>query len=198
MEQTVVFKPEQWGRWHGGIRRYGFWCVEIDAVEVLERFHRAQTYCAQWLIPGYQRQPHITLAACGLVSETHFSAKQLQEQREALDALALSSFQIGFSGLATFSTVPYVQVDDAEGGLSRLRAALIPACFEQDHPVYQPHLTLGFYQQVLELQEVRQRLTAFDDSMPIKCGVRALQYCEYATDAFQGRYEVRDSYVLRP
>lgn len=198
MEQTVVFKPEHWGRWHRGIQRYGFWCVEIEAEDVLKRFARAQRYCEQWLIPGYQRQPHVTLAACGLVSEAHFSAKRLQEQREVLDCLALPSFQIAFSGLATFSTVPYVQVDDLEGGLRQLRAALIPACYEQDHPVYRPHLTLGFFQQVLGLQEVRQRLAAFDDSMPINYRVRALQYCEYATDAFQGRYEVRDSYVLRP
>ena len=135
--------------WHRGRPRYALWAVLLDCGAVNRRLAAARRDLADLLLPGYQRQAHITLQVCGFPvlraqAADDFDAIRLAAQVTALDAAGVAPFSLRIGDLASFATAPYLQVAE-DGSLERLREALGDAGISGADFRFVPHLTVGLY-----------------------------------------------------
>lgn len=185
--------------WHQGIRHYAVWCLPVDDPYWLAFIHRAQTTLTPWLHPGYARQPHITLFAAGLVDKSHYTEFMRHAQIQSLELYSLSPVLLTPSCLSTFSTAPWLGITDGDNQLRRLRD-LLGLTHREDSPPprYQPHVTLGFYNEVYSVTDILEQLE------PLQQQARALpplyidrlQLCYYNTRQIQGKLDVKESIEL--
>ena len=202
MKNTLKFDPRNTIQvddespliWHQGIRQYGFWAIVIDDEAWLDTFSYAQSYVKHLVLPGYQRAPHITLSACGLVDDAHFSKLKLQQQIDTLQALNLSKFEVDAGRLNSFQSAPYISIA-SHPKLTRLRGLF--EAIHQDNPAadYQPHLTLGFYNKPHPFGPLHDYLCQFKAATLPPLVVDTISYCTYQTNQIQGgittQYEQR-------
>lgn len=171
--------------WHQGIERYGFWAVLIDNPDWLNEFSRAQAHVEAFVHPDYQRIPHITLSACGLIDEAHFSSKKLAQQITCIKSLNIQAFDLEMAQLNSFDAAPYISIK-SHPSLGFIRRQL--ESITRDNPAtnYQPHLTLGFYQQRYQKTIVNRHLKAFNTRTLPPFQVKRLYYCSYLTADIHG------------
>ncbi|MDR0477207.1 MAG: hypothetical protein LBH14_04640, partial [Desulfobulbaceae bacterium] len=79
-KSIVAHELRDFSEWHQGIRHYGFWCLLIDDPPWQRVIASAQAQMAPFLHPGYERQPHVTLFSCGLLTDDFFSGEMLTRQ----------------------------------------------------------------------------------------------------------------------
>lgn len=213
---TIPCQQGDYPEWHLGRTRYGLWALEVDATAVLERFYQAQQALADYLLPGYQRQPHVTLYVCGFLdwlepqqpqANDNFSKQQLAQQRTQL-ATTLEQFRnsgqgitLAVGGVDSFSSAPYLRIDDPQQQLARLRAACKVQEAENDLPLkqrglsaqanefrshpYTPHLTLGLYRDAFSCHTLSQAFDRinqrhnFETELPLP--VTALHFMSYGS-----------------
>ena len=177
--------------WHGGVSHYGFWAVLVDNDEWLGLLHEARLHMVRFIHPGYRRGPHITLAACGLISEHHFSSEDLKRQSAALSEAGVAPFALGTAGLDSFESAPYLAVEDPSGSLARIRSALTAVSGEDNSPArYRPHVTLGLYNGAFDTKQVARHLEEFRHGPIDPLRVTELAFCAYETKDIQGPFEV--------
>ena len=197
---TLATELRDFPEWHRGIRHYAVWALPVEAPAWLARIAHLQQQLAPLLHPGYVRQPHITLFACGLVDKHHFRSEQARQQADALRALNLSTLQLNATGLSTFTTAPWLGVRAVDNRLSLIRRTLA-AITAEDSPVrhYRPHITLGFYPQAYALDLIHSRLATLDAGLPPlpPLPIKRLELCYYATNEIQGELSVQDSIELK-
>ena len=70
--------------WHGGVRCYGFWALIIDDSEWLNAVSAAASYLSPYILNGYQRQPHVSIIAGGLLSAQYYSSVIINKHKQAL------------------------------------------------------------------------------------------------------------------
>ena len=202
---TVATTRQEYPEWHQGRTRYGLWALEIDSPEVLERFTRAQLALADYLLPQYQRQPHITLYVCGFLdwlapqqptANDNFSRQRLELQCSQLSERLRdvssrgSGFHLQIGGIDSFSSAPYLQVIDPNGSITRLRevchssSALIDT-HEFRTSAFKPHLTLGLYREAFACRPLAQRFERLNQQLGLKAQlpltVKALHFMSYAS-----------------
>ncbi len=197
---TLATELRDFPEWHHGIRHYAVWTLPVETPAWLERIAYLQQRLAPLLHPGYHRQPHITLFACGLVDNRHFPPHLGHRQAEALRTLKLSTLQVHAGGLSTFTTAPWLGIHTRDSSLSLIRRTLAGVAPE-DSPArdYRPHITLGFYRHSRRLNDIHTRLAAVERELPPlpPLPVKRLQWCHYATNEIQGRLAVKDSIELK-
>ena len=181
--------------WHQGIPSYGFWAIVIEDPVWLSEFDRAREHVADLVLPNYQRRAHLTLSACGLVDEAYFSAIQLEKQIEALGKLSLQPFYIELAGLDSFESAPYISIGKNKT-LSHIRRTL--ESIHQDDPAteYHPHLTLGFYQETYDIEQIKKRLSDHQVISLPPLLIEKLSYCHYQTRQVQGDLQIIDELSL--
>lgn len=193
MPNTLKFKP---GRtiqvdnknpvtWHQGIKQYGFWAIVINNDTWLDTFKKAQAYVKHLVLSDYQRAPHITLSACGLVNDSYFSERKLQQQIDTLHELNLSKFLLNAGKLDSFESAPYISIKP-HPKLARLRRLF--ESIHQDNPAadYYPHLTLGFYNKQYPFEPLHDYLGKYKPSTFPPLLVDTISYCTYQTNQIQG------------
>ena len=182
---TIRVEDKNYHTWHRGIENYGFWAVLIKQDAWLEAFEYARNHVAHLILPSYLRRPHITLSACGLIDEKHFSHQKLEQQITAIQNLNLSPFHIQQNGLDSFQTAPYIAIQ-ANSSLTIIREKL--QHIHQDNPAsqYHPHLTLGFFNQAHAIPTVKQALMACQLPSTPPLLVDSIAYCSYQTKEIQG------------
>lgn len=195
-EYTVAHELRDFPEWHRGIARYGFWAVRVDCPQWQALFEAARRHVAGYVHGDYVRQPHITIAAAGLLDEAHLSQSLRQRQMEAVHATSERAFELHAGPLDGFTSSPHIVVEDGSGALSRLRAGLHAVRRDDPAPVYRPHLTVGLYREVIALTDVHRHLAAFHASPPAPLRVREVSFCVYATHDLQGAFEVLDTVPL--
>ena len=176
--------------WHGGIPFYGFWAILIDQPEYLSVFSKAQNHLQGFFLPGYARQAHITLNACGLISETHFSKDALIKQISALKEMHLSPFDIAASHLDSFTTAAYLSISDETGTLCKIHNTLSDISNDSRPDSFQAHITLGLYRDKFESATVAEEIIKFGDIHISPLLIREIQFCRYQTSNIQGPIEV--------
>lgn len=176
--------------WHKGVKYFGFWAIEVRDRKCVEKIGRYQKHLANRLHRGYVRQPHITLAASGLMSDDHFTADMILKQIELLEKKKLKPFRLKLSHVDSFTTCPYLRVYDSYSSLSTIRKVLNSASKEDDNPKhYTPHITLGFYDKAYKSSEiVKEFLQIQDDDMEFV--VKEIVFAQYETKDLQGSYQV--------
>lgn len=187
---TIAHELRDFPEWHRGTARYGFWAVRVECPQWLALFDAARRHVAGHVHPGYRRQPHVTIAAAGLLDDTHLPHPLRQRQLDAVRAAGEPGFELHAGPLDGFTSSPHIAVEDRSGALARLRAHLHAVCRDDPAPAYRPHLTVGLYRVAFALVDVHQHLATFEAPRPAPLRVREISFCAYATRELQGPFEV--------
>jgi len=163
---TIAAHHGDYPDWHRGRSTYAVWAIDAEQPEVLAHMATCQQGLTPLLLPGYGRQPHITVAACGFPASTpdhddDFCPAHLEAQIQALSRNRCGLLTVALGPARTFLAAPYLSLQTGEQDIHHLRQQLIAAHPEPGHnPDYRPHLTLGLYGQNHPLAEVDARLAA--------------------------------------
>ncbi len=196
VSKTIPHCEHDFAEWHRGISHYGFWAVLVDDQGWLELIETARSYVERFIHPGYRRAPHITVAACGLLSEEHFSTKLQRRQTTALNEAKVPPFFLRTGMLDSFASAPYITVEDPDGSLDKLRSILAMISKEDNPADYKPHITLGVYQGAFETLLVANHLREFRSVSTKQLSVTELAFCVYETSDIQGPFIVVERVAL--
>jgi len=194
--KTIPHCERDFAEWHRGISHYGFWGVLVEDQGWLELFEAARSHVERFLHPGYRRAPHITVAACGLLSEEHFSPTLQRRQTTALNEANVPPFFLMTGMLDSFASAPYITVEDPDGSLDELRSILATISQEDNPADYKPHITLGLYQEAFETLRVANHLREFRSVSTRQLSVTELAFCVYETGDIQGPFSVVERVAL--
>lgn len=193
---TIAHELRDFPEWHCGVARYGFWAVRVECPQWQSLFEAARRHVGAYVHDDYVRQPHITIAAAGLLDEAHLSQSLRQRQIDAVRALNESAFELHTGPLDGFTSSPHIAVVDRSGALSRLRAGLHAVRRDDPAPLYRPHVTVGLYRAAFALSDVHRHLAEFRTPSPAPLRVCEVSFCAYLTHELQGRFEVLDTIPL--
>jgi len=196
VSKTIPHCKRDFVEWHRGISHYGFWAVLVDDQGWLELLETARSHMKRFIHPGYQRAPHITVAACGLLSEEHFSTKLQERQAAALTEAKVTPFFLKVGALDSFASAPYITVEDQAGALGQIRSILATISKEDNPAGYKPHITLGLYQEAFDTLRVAKHLQEFRPVPTRSLFVTELAFCAYETGNIQGPFTVLERVAL--
>jgi 2'-5' RNA ligase len=188
--KTVPCLDHDFLEWHNGISHYGFWAVVINDPDWIELWKAAHAHIENFIHSGYQRAPHVTIIACGLLDQNYFSIEELNQQHILLSEAAIPAFYLNVVSLNSFTTAPCLMIEDSKGTLSQIRRCL-SMISKEDTPVqYEPHITLGLYRDAFNTVEVAECLASFKFTSMKPMLVTELAFCVYETEKIQGRFRI--------
>ncbi|MBU3016083.1 2'-5' RNA ligase family protein [Poseidonibacter lekithochrous] len=186
---TYPIQLQDFPTWHKGIKYFGFWAIEVSSSTCEHKIKSYQNHLSSFLHPNYLRQAHITLVASGLLSDEYFSEDLLKRQIEKLEISDIKQFSLKLKGWNSFSTCPYLAIEDSFSNLDSVRKVLNNTSEEVDAADYTPHVTLGFYNEEYKSLEIVKNISDF--SLPdIEFKVEKIVFAQYETKDIQGPYEV--------
>lgn len=198
--------------WRQGRRYFAVWALDLDRPDLRQASAEIRAALAAYWLPGYARQPHLTIGICGFPEAVsrraddygfaHFSV-----QCQALVTAAPASFCLETGAPDSFASAAYFSVRDLVGGIAMLRQILAGGDNDIDTDTgFVPHVTFGLYQAVLPLPEVLAELRARNPLPPLRLTVGKLAWMVYEAaviggplfkvgefDFASGRFEVLDS-----
>lgn len=192
--RTIPCVNRDFAEWHQGISQYGFWTIVIHDADWLELWKKAHLHVKPFIHPDYQRVPHVTIAACGLIHPDYFSEEQLRRQSRLLEEAKIAPFYLSISSsLDSFTTAPVLMIEDASGTLGQIREHLRSVAKDDDAaPEYRPHITLGLYRDAFDTREVFRCLGDFVHPATNLLLVTELSFCVYETQHIQGCLETME------
>ncbi|EKU40258.1 MULTISPECIES: 2'-5' RNA ligase family protein [Acinetobacter] len=137
--------------WHFGRQNYALWYLEINDQKVVDYLDALRVHFSEFLLEPNSRQYHITLFICGfLTHETRiysddFSLSEFEQQREILIKEDFAPFHLKIGAVDSFSSALFVQIQESQNILSRIRQKLGTVFNEIAALDYCPHITLGLY-----------------------------------------------------
>jgi len=189
--RTVPCIDRDFFEWHNGISQYGFWTVVVNDSDWIELCDTARAHIEKFVHPDYQRSPHITITACGLLDQNHFSTEHLKRQWRVLNEMRILPFYLEIASLNSFTTAPCFMIEDSTGALKQIRDRLM-VISEEDAPVhYQPHITLGLYRDAFNTTDVADCLAEFKYTSIKPLLVTELAFCVYETKEIQGQFRIK-------
>jgi 2'-5' RNA ligase len=194
---TLANERRDFPEWHRGRPRYALWALDVDVAPVYQRVQAAQRHLAEFLLDGYQRQPHITLSLCGFPSDAprhadDFGLDALRAQIDALRQARPEPFEIEIGALDSFTSAPYLTVDDAGGHIAALRRCLTGEAGEAGEAggepgfTYTPHVTVGLYADAWPTAAVQARMDSFACGEPLRLRVTGVSLMAYAAGEIGG------------
>ena len=170
--------------WHLGRSPYVLWALDVDFPEVRARIRRAGDHLAGLLLDGYCRQPHVTLDLCGFPSVApeqadEFAHELLDRQCSALRAASVPAVEIEVGGLASFSSAPFLTVDDRHGYIAELRHCLAVDGQNRLLGDYVPHVTVGLYADAWPVEAIAARFSNYAASERLCCRVERISLMSY-------------------
>ena len=189
---TDALIDKNFEEWHQGIPYYGFWAIMIEVPEHLNLITRAQNHLQDFFLPNYSRQAHITLNACGLMSEKFFSKAVLAKQIHAIKSMKLSPFEISLSHIDSFTTAAYIKISDSGNSLNKLNRILGDIATDSKPISYEPHITLGLYRNKFDTKMVSGIINQFETFKLPAITIKEIQFCRYETAHIQGPIEVME------
>jgi len=165
--------------------------IEIKNSRLIAYISKIQKQLSPYLHAGYLRQPHIKLAACGLMTAHSFPVEILSQQIKALEQLALTSFAINIRQLSSFSTYPYISISDQTENITNIHNTLT-SIFPEDNPCkYSPHITLGLYNDAYSYSDIHNDFIKLSKEVKVdSMTVNSLILAQYKTNSVQGAYQV--------
>jgi len=182
--RTLASEARDFHEWHLGRPRFAVWAIPIDDARVQRRLDEMRTALYPLLLPGDERQPHITIQICGFpVREAHrpgdFTPAQLQVQIRTITHLAPSSFRLQIGGAFSFLSAPCLAVSGSGTGLRTLHELWRPEVQSLMRDKWIPHVTAGLYRHAWPMAEIEQRLQKLADLPPIELEIRTLDWMSY-------------------
>lgn len=190
--ETQICEDRDFVEWHRGCPWCAVWVLRVEIAQLELCLKTARGLIAPWLLPRYERQPHITVAYRGLMAgqaphpHAAFGAQQWQQDVQTLQLAQPGPFTVQIGGVGSFSTVPYIAVQPhlALLQLHTLLAQTVP----EAHWQYEPHVTIGHYSRQVSMQDVMLPLQACSQVQEIlDVPVQALWLARYRTDDIAGR-----------
>lgn len=212
---TIPSRQRDFAEWHQGRPRFAVWAIALDDTDVHARLGEVRRVLDPMLLPGYQRQPHITLQVCGFPVDAparpdDFGRHHLQAQLDALARLGQTAFEVCIGEAFTFASAACLSVGDEARALARLRTACQDAAPSSDTTPYVPHVTAGLYAGTWPLREVHARLQSIRTLPAQRLRVGSLDWMCYDStriagplstvlrvDLDSGRMRVVDADLLR-
>ncbi len=189
--------------WHRGRQRYWVWAIEVEDPGLLAQWQQCRTQLQDWLLPDYRRQPHITLAVAGFplcplpgVYNDSFTPQQLALCEARLASTRVAPFEVQVGAINSFAAAPFLEVDDRQGGLGRLRQQVVVHRDDFREEPWYPHLTLGYYRRSLTPRQLLPALIGSSPPAPLTLQVNGLCLMSYAADELGGALRLEHSYPL--
>ena len=186
---TYPIQLQDFPTWHKGIKYFGFWAIEVSNSHCKDKIKNYQNHLSSFLHPNYSRQAHITLVASGLLSDEYFSKDLLKRQIKELKNSNIKEFSLKLSGFNSFSTCPYLSIEDSFYNLNSIRKVLNNTSKEVDASRFTPHITLGFYDKEYKTSEIIKYISDFSLA-DIEFRVKNIVFAQYETKDIQGPYKV--------
>lgn len=185
LERTTAFSPGDYPSWHRGRSRYAVWIVDGETDAILAYSTQARAHFADVLYTPYRRQLHVTVFVSGFWVETprwddDYSPAQRLAQQRCLQQLTLPPFTITLGGLNSFASALYIEVQDSDQGLARIRQALQGVMPELRWAPYVPHLTLGMYRCAVATRPLVERMQHWEAPPPLRLRVQQVHLITYA------------------
>ena len=190
-DRTLPSEQRNFVEWHRGRPHYAVWAVALHDPAIDARLEQVCAALQPLLLPGYQRQPHITLQLCGFAVDAprlpdDFGPLHLQAHSDALARLRPPPFELRIGGAFSFASAACLAVHDPSGSLPRLRSALGSMAASVDATRYLPHLTAGLYRGAWPMREVHARLRDLQTLPEIAVAVTQLAWMRYDTAVVGG------------
>ena len=177
--------------WHLGRPHYALWALEVDVPAIRQRVAAAERHLFGLLLPDYCRQPHVTLSLCGFPSACpqhadDFGAAALATQLAALRHAQPRPFDIEVGALASFTSAPYLAVQNAGGQIAALRECLAGGSLNDFCGTFTPHVTVGLYADAWPMSAVQVRLASFADTEALRLQISGISLLSYASAQIGG------------
>lgn len=190
VQTTIPAENRDFPEWRRGRETYAVWMLPLEDERIHAKFKAAREHLNGFLLEPYRRQPHITFFVCGfLVEKTQykddFTQAKIRKQIHALAEAEIQTFEIEIGGLNSFASAPFLEVNDLQGGIARLREVLSRGAREFRTAPYTPHLTIGLYAGAFPTGKVAERMRAFP-SYPIRLKVKQLVFATYQAREIAG------------
>jgi 2'-5' RNA ligase len=198
---TLANVRRDFPEWHQGRPHYALWALDLDVPHLRDMLARAASRLSPWLLDDYRRQPHITLAVAGFPCPSpsrpdDYGPADLARHRARLAQSAPPPFRIRIGPASSFSSAPFLSVEDPSGGIAQLRQ-LLDAPAQQGDPPYIPHLTLGLYSGAYPCALLLDQLERI--SWPsIQLDIRSVSLMHYAAPIIGGPLEIVERHFLDP
>lgn len=198
---TLANIDRNFAEWHQGRPRYAFWAITLDKPTVRQRVHDLQTQLSYWLLPDYERQPHVTLQVCGFPnhiakSDDDYDMRHFTLQILRLRQRAPKPFDIEIGGLSSFSSAPFLHVGDAQQYIAAFNESLSTTPARDKVENFIPHLTIGLYRCAWPKALVGQALDACECDEPLVCRITRLSLMTYETHTIKGPLSVLAEFDL--
>ena len=153
---TIACRDADFRDWRCGRSHAVAWVLDLDRRDVHELVSKARGRLGDYLLPRYQRQPHVTLAFGGLLPEgdprhDDYTPEHLAEDLDVLRELAEGPVTLRATGWDTFPMVPFLALEHP--WLRRAHDALTAHAPESHHMDFRPHVTIGHYRGTWPLSE---------------------------------------------
>lgn len=190
-DETIPSVPGDYGGWHRGRSDYAVWLIRLDDNGIKQTIEAARRHMADYLLPSYNRQGHISLFVCGFltkqrVHDDDYTEDQFRDQARLLDHAGITPFRIEVGGISSFASAPYLEVFDPDGGIARTRDILTRRCPEiaRDVP-FIPHVTIGLYSDAFPYGIVARRIASFP-AAPVGVEVSHITFATYQAKVIGG------------
>lgn len=181
---TLANRDRDFAEWHLGRPFYYCWAAMVEEPSWIDATRRAARLLSPWLVPGYERQPHVTILPAG------FPADPIRRETLSDIARRVRPFVIALGHLGSFTSSPCFEVSDESGGLLALRRGLVSVLRDPlsqvDDANYQPHLTVGLYRDRFDTREILRRIGEFEPTVSRPVVVRDIALCAYRTCSIKG------------
>lgn len=197
---------QDYPEWHKGRSVFSLWYLELHSPELLAYLEQLRAAFSDFLFQPNSRQFHITLFICGFLnSEIHspnaqnseapnsaiqyqyddFSLQHLQAQFQKLQSATLTSFKLKTGRINSFESALFIEIEDPNNHLDRIRQQLYQ-CSDEIAPLrYCPHITIGLYGHALNSDEVFARIQAMEQRC-FEFDVQQLTFGSYTAQQLQG------------
>lgn len=182
--RTVASEQRDFHQWHNGRPLFSVWAIDIAHPEVDRRLATMREALDPLLLPGYERQAHVTLQICGFPAPAlrradDFTIDRLAQQLTELRRLRLKPFRLRIGGAFSFASAVCLSVNDDGGVLQNLREALQGSGPRHDDTPYLPHVTAGLYGGAWPLHEIEERLRPMAGCPDVELEIRSLDWMTY-------------------
>ena len=187
---VVPTEARDYPEWHFGRERYALWYIEVDDPALIDYLIQLREQFSDLLFQPNQRQFHITVFVAGFLVEQltkmdDFSQLQMTQQIEQLKSLKLEPFQLQIGGLNSFESALFLNVNNATGGLQKIRKTLMQTSHEVAALDFCPHITLGLYREAVSSDPILARMAEIED-IHYNLNVSQLTFGFYQAHVLQG------------
>lgn len=175
--------------WRRGRERYAAWMIRVQEPTIAERVGQIAEQFEDCASPVPLSQLHVTTFVVGfpvtcVQHDDDVEQRVLREQAARLSEARLGAFRLSVGGAGAFTTAPFLEVHDRDGGLARIRGAL-GAVFERSgrrelrFADFLPHVTIAHFTHAVPVSRVVGTLSAWRHLPSIEWTVTAIELVDF-------------------